>query len=297
MTLEQLPNAPRILVGTAAALTSYKRGSDGEPANPGTTSVTVTRADGDVIATAAATTESSTTNELSYTLSAANNTQLDWLKAVWTDAGDSTTWTTYYEVVGGFYFSRNYAIGEDPKFSDYTSAQLLAKRTQVEWELESEQMCNRAFVPRYRRVRVKSHGRNHLILPNPDIRSIRSATAYYTSTSSEAFSASDLAELHYSESGVVTRTDGVDWPCAELVVEYEYGWNQPPPDLMPAILRRTRWLLGRNTSGIPERATSFQVDNGGSYSLAQPGRNGWYTADPDIDLLIARYRFERAGIG
>lgn len=296
MTLEQLPYGQRILVGTAAPLTSYKRGSDGEPANPGTTTVTVTRADGEVVATAAATTESGTTNQLSFTLTPTQNNQLDWLTAVWTDA-DGSSWTTYHEVVGGFYFSRNQAIGEDPKFAEYTSEQLLAARTKVERELESEQMCNRAFVPRYRRVRVRSKGRCHLILPDADIRSVRSVTAYYTATSSEAFAASDLAELHYTESGVMTRVDGVDWPCADLIFEYEYGWNQPPDDLMAAILRRTRWTLGRPSSGVPERATSFSVDNGGSYSLAQPGRNDWLTADPDVDFLVRRYRFERAGIG
>lgn len=295
MTLEIPPaGAQRILVNTAATLTSYKLDQYGEPANPGTTTVTVTRADGTVVATAAATTEASD-YALSYALSAGNNSQLDWLTATWTDTGDSTSWTTYHEVVGGFYFSLAAARDADDAFRDnvaYSDAFLRAMRDEVEREFESPQACGRAFVPRYMRERLEGDGdEDDLVLGMPDLRRVLSVTAIATDGSTwQPFTQTVIDAIPPSLDGIAC-VEGYAWPDCPLIVEYEYGMDRPPADLTRAILRRLRYLSAQPNSGIPDRATTFSTGGqGGTYGLAVEGRAGFITALPDVDLLIKRYR-------
>jgi hypothetical protein len=224
-----------------------------------------------------------------------DNDRLDWLTAVWTATDDDTTWTTHHEIVGGFFFRVDEARSADEVLADtnrWTNAELRSVRDEVEREIESRQCCNRAFVPRYRRTRVWSRGGYDLIVPDADVRVVRSLRSYTDATTYTAYTADELEQITASPSGVLTRTDGLTFPCGEVVVEYEHGWNRPPSDLLRAVLRRTRWYLGRTTAGAPDRATTFAAANAGTYSIAQPGRNGWITADADIDLLIRRYRFD-----
>lgn len=295
MTIEIPPaGAQRILVNTAASLTSYKLDQYGEPANPGTTTVTVTRADGTTIATGAATTEG-TDYKLTYSLSAANNTRLDWIKAVWTDAGDSTTWTTYHEVVGGFYFTVAQARAADSTFQDataYSSTFLQSLRDEVEREFESPQACGRAFVPRYMQERLEGDGdEDELELGVPDLRRVRSVTAIATDGSTwQPFSQTVIDAIPPSVDGIAC-VEGYVWPDCPVLVEYEYGLDRPPSDLTRAILRRLRYLSAQPNSGIPDRATTFSAGGqGGTYGLAVEGRAGFITALPDVDLLIKRYR-------
>lgn len=294
MTLEIIPaGAQRILVNTAASLTSYKLDQTGEPSNPGTVTVTVTRADGVVVATGAATTEGSDF-KLTYSLSAANNTQLDWLTAVWTDAGDSTTWTTYHEVVGGFYFTAARARELDPTITayDYSTDVITTLRDEIEREFESPQACGRAFVPRYVRERLEGEGdEDDLWLSMPDLRRVRSVLAVATDgTTWEPFPQAVVDAIPPSVDGVAC-VEGYVWPDAPIVIEYECGLDRPPSDVQRAMVRRLRYLAGQPTSGVPDRAMTFSAgNNGGTYGLAVEGRAGFITAMPDVDLLIKRYR-------
>lgn len=294
MALEQIPaGAQRILVGTAASLTSYKLDSTGEPANPGTVTVTVTRADGTTVANGAATTEASD-YKLTYSLSAANNSQLDWLKAVWTDAGDSTSWTTYHEVVGGFYFTTARAREIDPTITayDYSAETITLLRDELEREFESPQACHRGFVPRFMRERLEGDGdSDDLWLTMPDLRRVRSVLAVDVDGATwEPFSADTIAAIPPSVDGIAC-VEGYVWPDCPIIIEYEYGLDRAPSDLQRAMVRRLRYLAGQPTSGVPDRATTFSAgNNGGTYGLAVEGRAGFITAMPDVDLLIKRYR-------
>ena len=300
MPLEFRPvGAQRILVNTAATLTSYKLDQYGETADPGTTTVTITRADGTVVATAAATSEASG-YQLSYTLAAADNTQLDWLQAVWTDASDSTTWTTYHEVVGGFYASVAEIRKRDPNLADngkYPTTTIRSVMEEIETAFELE--CGRAFVPRYGRARVSGTARDRLLLPDVDIRTIRSARDYSDYQTYTAFTATDLANLDWYPSGALQRIDGAWWYAGSgnLIIEYEHGMDRPPTDVKAAAIRWLRATLNANKTGIPDRATTFSVESGGSYSLLTPGRNGAVTGIPDVDLVIERYRVRRFMVG
>lgn len=300
MPLEFRPAAAqRTLVNTPATLTSYKYDQYGDVADSGTVTVTVTRADDTVIATAAATTESAP-HQLSYTLTAANNTQLDWLTAVWTDAGDSTTWTTYHEIVGGFYASVAEIRTRDVNLNDagkYPSATIRSVMEEIETAFETE--CGCAFVPRYARVRISGRAHTHVILPDFYIRRVRTARYYSDYQTYEGFTATDLANLDWYPSGALQRIDGSSFysGVGNYVVEYEHGMDRPPADVKAAAIRWLRSVLNANKTGIPDRATSFSVADGGSYSLLTPGRNGAVTGIPDVDLVIERYRLKRPMVG
>lgn len=292
--------AQRVLVNTAATLTSYKLDQYGEIADPGTVTVTLTRADDTVIVTGGATTEDSTSHQLTYSLAAASNTQLDWLKAVWTDASDSTTWTTYHEVVGGFYASVAEIRARDTNLADtekYQTSTIRALMEEIETAFESE--CGRAFVPRYARVVLSGGAQPSILLPHTDIRTIRTGRDYSDYQTYTAFTATDLANLDWYTSGALTRIDGAYWVSGtgNYVIEYEYGMDRPPSDVKAAAIRWLRAALNANKTGIPDRASSFSVSDGGSYSLIVPGRNGAVSGIPEVDLVIERYRVKRFVVG
>ncbi len=284
--------AQRILVNTAATLTSNKLDQYGEIANPGLTTVTVTRADDTVIATAAATSESAA-YLLSYTLAVANNTRLDWLKAVWTDSSDATTWTTYHEVVGGFYASVAEIRLRDKNLLDagvYPTDTIRALFWEVETAIESE--CGRSFVPRYGRARQTTLS----TLPDVDIRTLRSVRSYSDYQTYTSFTATELGELDWSPSGAL-HPYPYEWGVGDYIIEYEHGMDRPPPDVKAAAIRWLRNTLNASKSGIPDRAKSFSVADGGSYSLITPGVNGAVSGIPDVDVVIERYKVKRFTVG
>tara|TARA_R110000868_G_scaffold23742_5_gene94997 strand:- start:4552 stop:5445 length:894 start_codon:yes stop_codon:yes gene_type:complete len=289
-TLEKPPvGADRILVGTAATIYAYKLDGTGEAVDAGTVTVTVTGADGNVVMTAQTATEDTATHQLSRTLTATQNNQLDWLTAVWTDASDSTSWTTYHEAVGGFYFTVSQARRADPTFasSDYSAETLRALRDEVEREFESDQAIGRGLVPRYARERV-SEG----YVSKPDLRRVRSITGIMADGETwEPFTAAQILTIPPADLGAVV-VPGYAWPAGDFVIEYEYGLDRLPSDLSRAILERLRYLSGRTSTGIPDKALTFSANGpgGGSYGLAVEGRAGFITAMPGVDLLIKRYR-------
>ncbi len=295
--------AQRVLVGTNATLTSYKLDQYGEPVDPGTTTVTVTRADDTVIETDAATVEDNDTHQLSYTLTAANNTQLDWLKAVWTDA-DDLTWTTYYEVVGGFYATIAEVRARDPNLNDagkYPDDTIRSVLQEIETAFELE--CGRSFVPRFGRVRLSAYC-DHVVLPDVDIRSIRNVRDYADYQTYTSFTAVEVANLDWTRGGAVVSRDGSYWYPSfgnriftNYVIEYEHGMDRPPVDVKTAVVRWLRAALNATRSGIPDRASSFTVEAGGSYSLIVPGINGAISGIPEVDTVIERYKVRRFTVG
>jgi hypothetical protein len=78
-----------------------------------------------------------------------------------------------------------------------------------------------------------------------------------------------------------------------ISVSYEYGISPPPADVKRAALLRVRDLLVSVSSGIPDRAVSFQVNDMGTYQLATAGRAGFETGLPEVDAILARYDAER----
>jgi hypothetical protein len=275
----------RVLRGSAATLRSTKHDGDGEPVAPtvgNTVTVQVTRSDGtDVLPAGTAATVVG--DEVTVALTAAHTAELDQLTATWTErdaAGNVVaTWQSAHEIVGGFFFSIAEARKSDPTLQDqtkYPATDILDTRAEVEDECES--ICERSFVPRFAKVTLTVAG-SLLVLPHVELRRIRSVSVDGT-----AYTAEQVGALQFDSAGIVHLSARRG---ARVTITYEHGWDAPTPRLKKVTFIRLRHLLNAKLSGIPDRATSFSVTEGGTYSLAQAGRKR--TGIPDVDAVYERH--------
>lgn len=287
----QIPDQ-RVLQGAAATLRWTNLDGDGNPVvAAGTVTATLTRASGTVIASGRATSAGDEAGDYTCTLSASEAATLDTITVTWTDGGDSSTHTTTVEVAGGFLFSlrqaRNFhtSLADEGKLSD---VDLVAARLAVEWECE--QICGRAFVPRARRVTLTGDGTRRLHLPDPEIRTVVSASIDGT-----ALTAGELAELTIGDDWV-DRPAGDVWDWDEdIVIAYTHGWPAPPPELRDASMLRLRAAVNAPTSGIPLRARSFTDANGVGYELNRATSRR--TGIDEVDGVYLRYSRNADGDG
>lgn len=234
-----------------------------------------------------------------------NRYTLAWTGAV---SGSNVTEVDYLEVVGGFFFDLLRARGAYTELANTTTyPTALLQRRRQEVEDECEMICDRAFVPRYRRAILDGSGTSDLLLTDDvwakqsrsaaDIRTIRSASiAPQVGQTFVALTAGQLAALVVTADNMLRRVDGNIWTegVQNVIVEYEYGWDAPPSDLVDAALLRLRTRVGAPSSGIPDRASSFTATDGGTYRLDLPG--AFKTGIPYVDAVYARYS-RRSGTG
>jgi hypothetical protein len=282
----------RILRGVAATLSWQNVDSDGTAAAPsGVVTVGVTTADGTVVVAAGTATTGTGTGPRTVALTAAQTADLNLLTVTWTDAGDSSTHSTLVEVVGGWYFSVAEARASDATLTDstkYPDAAVLTARREVEEDFE--RICDVAFVPRYRREQVSSQC-GEILLPTPLPRTVRSVRLYSDGTSYTALTASELADLRLDPTGLICGTLGT---YDRVVVEWEHGHGKPPSALKTKALRYLRFRLNEALSAIPDRATSFSIDQGGTYRLDTASQ--WKVGVPDIDAELQRWSMRVPGI-
>jgi hypothetical protein len=232
------------------------------------------------------------------------------LSIAWTGtfSGSAVTEVDYVEVAGGFYFNLAVARASDDILADtekYTTADLELRRRQV--EDECEMICDRAFVPRYRRAVLSGTGTSDILMTDDawaresrsagDIRLIRSASiAPQVGQTSVPLTAGQLAALTITSDGMLRRVDGTIWDegVQNVAIEYEYGLDSPPSDLVDAALLRLRSRLTASRSGVPDRASSFTAADGGTYRIDLPG--AWKTGIPTVDAAYSRYS-RRSGSG
>jgi hypothetical protein len=266
----------RILKLTPGSL-SQQWYEDGVAVDAGTVTVGITRADGTVLVAAGAATTGSGTAARVYNLTTTHTALLDRLTVTWSSNLKGTL-VSYVEVVGGFLFS---VADLAARVTGFTTAQIVDMRMTVETEFENA--CGCAFVPRYARDTLDGNGGRSLML-RPLVTSVRSA-----SVDGSAFSAADLAALTISTSGSVYSPRA--WTCGtgNVLVGYEHGFQDTPAGVKQAalILAKT-WLTGQR-SPIDDRATTFASTDGGTYSLAVPGRGGSTFGVPDVDAVVDRY--------
>ncbi len=202
---------------------------------------------------------------------------VDWAGAV---AGAVVTARDYVEVCGGFLFDLNTAKTRH-NLGAYSFAQLADGRTDA--EQECERICRLAFVPRFAHESHTGSGMATLGVGWPAIRAIRSVKV-----SGVAWSAGDVAALQYLDHGVIVRPAGAVWPAgAPVAVEYEHGLDVPPGEVGDAAMLRMASRLGRSKSGIPDRAQSYAVADGGVYRLSMPSAEA--TGIPDVDATYQRW--------
>jgi hypothetical protein len=247
---------------------------------------TLTRLDGTPVADGIATGPASNV----YTVELPPHATLDALVLTWTAdvAGSVVTARDVIEVVGGFLFNLADARAMPPALDTdrYPTALLAAKRVGVETECET--ICGQAFVPRFARVALSGSGETYLALPRRNVTAIRSITIDGT--------AIEVPDVWWKSSGVLSRNRGNGyWPsgAGNVVVEFEHGMEYPPEDLREAAMQRLRTRLTLTDSGVPQRAISFSIADGGVYRLSTPSRQR--TGVPDVDAAYARYTLVRAG--
>lgn len=275
----------RVLRGVAATLSWQPVGSDGEPAAPsGAVTVGVVNAAGSVVVASGTATTGSGTAPRTAALTAAQTANLDLLTVTWTDAGDGSAHTTLVEIVGGYYFSVAEARASDATLADatkYPSATIVQVRGEV--EVEFEDIIGAALVPRFASELVHVH--DGIILRWPYLRAVRTVETWL-GTEYEAWT--DLTEIYTTPSG---RLSGhLFSPGARYRIGYEHGLDRPSATLKAAALTRLRDRLNWNLRGIPDRATSFAVSEGGTYRMDQAGTAK--TGIPDVDAALARARAE-----
>lgn len=283
----------RVLRTASAVLTNTFYSPDGETPEDSTTTVTVavTDANGSAVTSGNATLDGGGTGTYRFSLPA--QPQLQLLTVAWSATINGAAVVEYSEVeiVGGFFFTIAKARASDSSLADstkYPTEDLVAERIQV--EQECEEICDRAFVPRYRRALLDGSGTDELLLPDCDIRTIRSVkVAPRAGLAFVAFTAGELAALVARDNKVLRRADGNSWTSGEanVLIEYEYGLTAPPADLARAAMIRLRSRLNLSKSKIPDRAISFTSAEGGTYRLSTPA--AYRTGLPEVDAAYARY--------
>ncbi len=272
-----------------------------EDATDSTTTVTVSIVDANGASVTSGNATSAGVGTGKYTFTLPSQPLVNLLTVSWsaTIASASVVETDMVEIVGGFFFTLVEGRASDSTLADtgkYPTADLIARRLEV--EVECEEICDRAFVPRYMRTVLDGTGNSELMLSGVnDIRSIRSVkVANQVGETFTALTAGQLAKLAVTPDRVLLRTDGNIWPegSSNVVVELEHGLDAPPSDLKPAAMIRFRSRLNATRAGIPERAVSFTSEVGGTYRLSMPG--AYATGLPDVDAAYERYSL-RSGVG
>lgn len=287
----------RILRATTATLSWQPLDSDGDQnADPGTVTLGVTSSDGSTVVAAGTATSGSSTSARTYALTAAQTSALDVLTATW-KVGSTTVAETMHDIVGGFYCTTAEIRDREPSTADGSrdvTSQLVKVRNEVECLIESA--CGgSSFVPRF-----STYGRQVvraavLTLPQRWLRAVRWLTVWSSNTSSTSFSAADCAAMPADPAGIVRLPYAV---TGYVEIGYEHGLDAPPLDLKRAAITAMRAGQHAQRSGIPDRATSMQLPDGGSVTLATPGaRKQWHTGIPAVDEVLMRYDVTVPGIG
>jgi hypothetical protein len=200
------------------------------------------------------------------------------------------------EIVGGFYFGLAEVRAMKPPLDPaiYSTAELAAKRTEVEQEVD--RITHTSFVPRFARVVLSGNGTDRLRTPDMDLRTIRAIkTAWLIGGTFHVWDSTEISYVGAHIGGVLIRDIGLIWPRGtnNVIIEYEYGQEYPPEDLRSATKKRLRSLLSSSTSSIPDRTLSYSTPDGASYRLTTPSKE--MTGIPDVDAAYERACVDAGG--
>lgn len=236
-----------------------------------------------------------------YSTTIAPQADLNLLTLTWTGQFSATpvSIVSNVEIVGGFYFSiaelRNYDSTIANNLVRFPNDALVRVRDEVEAEFED--ICHRAFVPRfYRETGIEMDSDTSMIwLEKPEATRFLSVKlnsidylAWYT--------AGYFTRDKYSPRGIIVTGsatglfayDSQYYPSA-LVIEYEYGLPQVPIPIKEKALKRAKQKLMGLGSTVDERALTMTLPDIGTINLATPGVRGSETGVPDIDVVLSRY--------
>ncbi len=200
----------------------------------------------------------------------------------WT-AGQVATDRAAFEVVGGFLFTLPEARQSDMDLEDkvrFPTSELKHYREVVEDEFQT--ITGRSFVPRTARVEVEADGSASLFLGYFDVASLKAVHG--------PSGAEDVTGWAVDRMGFVRAPYELP-EGSRYTVTFVYGLGQVPEDVKRAGLLRLRSVLTAERSGIPDRATAFVAAEGGNFTLATAGRNGYETGIPEVDATLNRYKY------
>lgn len=270
----------------------------GTATDVGTVVVTVTRGDGTTLVTDAATTNNAD-GTYDYTLTPANNSQVDRLRFDWKRSSNNEIVTTYEDIVGGFLFTESEARAFDDQVladaATYTDQDIIEARDRATTIFED--YCHRSFVPRFGRVKAATPRYTPRELALQESIRLEGGAGYWHDLI-EVLSATDAAGSVTTSNIVVGaqtlyRTDnawsgnvggGNPWP---VVVNYSYGLSRPPADIRHAALILARYELV--VKDVSDRMISFADPNVGTVRLSTPGRD-YPTGIPVVDEILNRHR-------
>lgn len=277
-----LPSRQRILQNSVATISSQILDSTGAAASPTDATVTITRADGTIMADAEPAVLGAS-SVFSYVLSTAETALLDRLTIEWTATNVGTT-ITYVEIVGGFFFTVPEARLVKPldETSTYTASSIVEMRTTVEDAIEE---YTGPLVPRYALETFSGRSSRYYgtyanagpVLTKPYVRTIRSVMMDDT-----ALTSSELALLDLNGASVT----GYPWTTGyhNVTIGYEYGRDYPPERIKrAALLLAKSWLVA---GPVDDRTQTFTSTEGGTYALATPGRGGSIFGLPEVDAAV-----------
>jgi hypothetical protein len=256
----------------------------------GAVTADITRADGTVFASGAATTHGATGH---YTYTLAPQTNLEYFTLVWngTFGAVAQKITTHTEIVGAFYAPLNdiRAMKGLSSTTDFPNATLEEAR---QWfEDFAEQFCGRAFVPRFARDLLQGDGTDTLMLLHTEPRSIISCKV-------AGVAQTGLTTWSLYPTGVVVRDTGLFSVATRNIrnveIQYEHGLDEPDLELRQAALRAIQYRLLGDSLGLPAEAIAGGVDvRAPTFPNAGQGRP---TGIPEVDeVLMSRLRMAMIG--
>lgn len=198
---------------------------------------------------------------------------------------ETTTDETPVEVVGGFLFTVPQARNSDEYLTDpseFPAAEIIDYREVVESEFED--ITGRSFTTRVQHRDYVSDGSGEFLALIPDAQAVEAVWIDGTAVD-------DVSGWTVNRLGKVTAPEMVE--CDKRVrVRIRYGFPTPPAGVARVGMVYLRYLMAAESSGIPDRATTWQPEEGGTFRLATPGMGNSETGIPDVDATLKRYALD-----
>jgi len=226
---------------------------------------------------------------------------LNILTLTWTGSftGTPVSIQSEVEIVGGFLFSLGELRAYESAFTNttkYPDSVLADARAQVEAEFED--ICHRAFVPRYwREDSLETDPDEWMIWTEKPEANVFTGLAQSGQDLLSYYTNGYLVRDKHSPRGIhvtnyATNLFNYDPLYYPISAEYEYGLKQVPIPIHTKALKRAKQFLLGLKSTIDERATTMLLPDIGQVNLATPGERGSETGVPDIDVVLRRYTLD-----
>jgi hypothetical protein len=232
---------------------------DGKETDAGATpTITVTRADGTAVATAAATTKpASTTGLYRWTPAAPDVAEVERYTAVWiaTVATVAQTFTTRHEIVGGFYCDLQEIRAQEglEDLGRFPHQRLIDARRWFE-DL-AETFCGRSFVQRYEREIFSGDGGTVVWLAE------QPATVLLA-VSIDGVAVTPLTVFDLATSGRLVYEAGFTVGDTNVAVSYVHGQSEPDGTLREAAIEAIADRVRRAVTSLSDRTVSMVTGDG-----------------------------------